>query len=356
MKNFLVLFNLILTLSSFSQSIKGKVFDKDKTPISGAILYYEGTTISTISDRNGNFSLDYDPKANTTLVISFLGYQTQYFSSFNYFSSLDSNKNLNIYLRLSEIALKEVVINRKDKFSRKQKLEIFRKQFLGKTRNAKAAIIKNEEDINFKYDKTKYVLKAFSDKPLIIISPSLGYKIYYELVNFEVTFSKLSVHTNDILLSFYRGLSRFEEIENSNQILALRKKAYRGSQIHFFSNLANNIWSKDQFLLANNKEKVDANNCFKIHKEENFIKVEVIKQPEKNINKNFVASYDILFGKKEQTNIIFETNSFTIDKYGNNSNIENIIFTGAMSEKRVGDMLPLNYMSIPEKTSPISKL
>jgi len=356
MKNFFVLFNLILTLNSFSQSIKGKVFDKDKTPLSGVTVYYEGTTTSTISDENGNFSLDYDRNANTILVISFLGYQTQYFTSFDYFTSLDSNKGLNIYLSLAVNTLKEVVINRKDKFSRKQKLEIFRKQFLGETHNGKAALIKNEEDIYFKYDKKNHILKAFSDKPLIIISPSLGYKICYELASFEVTFSKLSVYSDDVLLSSYRGLSRFEEIDNSNKILTLRKKAYQGSQIHFFSNLANNIWSKEQFFISNNEQLVHANNCFKIHREENFIKVEVIKQPEENKNKKFVASYDILFDQEEQSNVIFETNSFTIDKYGNNSNIENIIFTGAISKKRVGDMLPLNYMSIPEKTSPITKL
>ena len=355
MKFFFVAFYIILTFNSFSQSIKGKVLDENKIPLSGAILYYEGTTISTISDENGKFSLEYNPKENNTLVISFLGYQTQYFTNNDYFSSLDSDRNLNIYLRISGIPLKEVVINRKDKFSRKQKLEIFRKEFLGKTRNANAAIIKNEEDIYFKYDKTKFVLKAFSDKPLMIENRSLGYKIYYELINFEVTFSKLSIFNNDILLSSYKGLSRFEGIENSIQILTNREKAYRGSQIHFFSTLANNSWSKEHFLLANNKEKVYANDCFKINREENFIKVEVIKQLKKNKNENFVASYDVIFDEQEQTNIIFETNSFTVDKNGNNSNIENIIFTGAMSEKRVGDMLPLNYYSLPEKTSSITK-
>jgi hypothetical protein len=350
MKNLFVLFYLVLTVNSFSQNIKGKVFDKDQTPLSGAIVYYEGTTISTTSDESGNFSLDYVPKSNTILVVSFLGYQTQYFTNFDYFSSFDSNKDLNIHLSPSVNTLKEVVINRKDKFSRKQKLEIFRKQFLGETHNGKAALIKNEEDIYFKYDKKNYVLKAFSGKPLTVISPSLGYKIYYELVSFEVTFSKLSIYYGDVLLSSYRGFSRFEEINNSNKILTLRKKAYQGSQIHFFSNLANNIWNEEQFLISDNEQLVNANNCFKIHRDENSIKVEVIKQPEKNKNKKFVASYNILFDQREQSNVVFETNSFTIDKYGNNSNIENIIFTGAMSKERIGDMLPLNYRSIPEKS------
>lgn len=345
MKNFIILFFLTFALNSFSQNIRGRVFDENKAPLMGVNIYLDGTTIATLSDEKGNFTLNYDSKANNILVISFSGYQIEYFSDF------DSNKELNIYMDLLINPLKEVVVNRKDKFSRKQKLKIFREQFLGKTPNGKAALIENEEDIYFKYDKKNYVLKAFSDKPLIVISPSLGYKIYYELKNFEVTFSKLSVHANDVILSFYKGLSRFEEISNSNKILILRKKTYQGSQIHFFSNLANNIWGDEQFLISNKgQHQVYPLDCFKIYKEDDFVKVEVIKQPQKNKNKKIVASYDLLFNQKEQSNIIFETNSFTIDKYGNNSNIESIIFSGKISEEKVADMLPLNYMPIPIKS------
>ena len=345
MKNLFVVFYLFLTLNCISQNIKGKIFDIDKKPLSGVNIYYEGTTISTISDENGNFSLNFDAKANTVLVVSFIGYKTQYFTNF------DSTKNLNIKLSRSEIVLKEVVINRKDKFSRKQKLKIFREQFLGKTPNGKAAIIQNEDDIYFKYDKKKYVLKAFSDKPLIVKSPFLGYKIHYELISFEVTFNKLSIHGNDVILSFYKGLSRFEVTNNTNEILILREEVYQGSQLHFFSNLANMIWDKEQFLIYNDGQLMNPNNCFKIYKKEGFIKVDVIKQAEKNKNEKFVASYDLMFRKKKKSNIIFEINSFTIDKYGNNSSIENIIFLGDISKQRIGDMLPLNYISTTKKVT-----
>lgn len=288
-----VLFSLILTVNSFSQNIKGKVFNNDKKPLSGANIYYKGTTISTISDENGNFTLNYDPKLNTILVISFMGYQNQYFSGF------DSSKDLNIELTPSKNSLKEVVINRKDQFSRKQKLKIFREHFLGGTPNGKVALIENEDDIYFKYDKKKFILEAFSDKPLIILSSSLGYKIHYELQNFEVTFNNFSINTEDVVLSFYKGLSRFEEINNSNEILINREKAYQGSQINFFRNLANNTWSREQFLLSDNEQQVNANNCFKIYKQKDFTKVEVTKQLGENKNKKIVASYDILFDKKK---------------------------------------------------------
>jgi hypothetical protein len=137
-------------------------------------------------------------------------------------------------LTLSLNSLKGVVVKREDQFTRKQKLQIFSDCFLGQTHNSKLLKIQNEDDIYFRYDKVNFVLKAFSDKPLLISNPSLGYKIDYELTNFEATFSKLSVTKEDLVKSYYSGLSRFEEIGNSNEILALRKKAYEGSQVHFF--------------------------------------------------------------------------------------------------------------------------
>jgi hypothetical protein len=178
---------------------------------------------------------------------------------------------------------------------------------------------------------------------LVIINPSLGFIINYELIDFEVTFKKLSIHPYDVVLSFYQGLTRFEDINSSDEILILRQKTYQGSQVHFFRNLANNIWDKDEFLIYKDRMVVDPKFCFKILNEEVFTQVEVKSRPENNKSKNFVASYDLFFNIKEQSYVTFETNSFTIDKYGNNSNVENISFSGVISEKRVGDLLPLNY-------------
>ncbi|WP_367769655.1 carboxypeptidase-like regulatory domain-containing protein [Flavobacterium sp. WC2421] len=79
MKNVMVLFFLTVALNCFSQnSIRGKVLNKAKVPLSGVNIYIDGTTIATISDENGNFDLHYEPKTNSILVISFMGYQTEY--------------------------------------------------------------------------------------------------------------------------------------------------------------------------------------------------------------------------------------------------------------------------------------
>ncbi|MFH6991281.1 carboxypeptidase-like regulatory domain-containing protein [Flavobacterium sp. FlaQc-48] len=342
MKNIYVFLSFFFTVAIFSQNIlKGKISSKDNTPLEGVNIYFDGTTISTISDAGGNFTIQYEPNANSILVISFMGYQTEYLTG------LDASKALNVAMTVSRNELKEVVITKNELFTRDQKLKLFREYFLGKTNNAKTAVIKNEDDLRFKYDKEKLIFTASSDKPLVIVNASLGYKIDFELVAFEIAFTKLSINSKDVIKNFYGGVSRFEEIDNSAEILERREKAYQGSQIQFFRNFANNDWGAKKFLLFNDEDNLDPAKRFKIIKEDDFVKVEILPQPKGEITnenlKDIVAAYNITFNKTEGSKITFQTDSFYIYKYGNNSNIESILFSGKISEKKVGDMLPLNY-------------
>lgn len=337
MKKIICLCFLVFSVYSFSQKISGKIFNSDKVPLAGANIFYDGTTISTSSDENGNFVLSYDPGAKNILVISFMGYENVYVRDF------DLTQDLNIYMKVAKNALNEVVVNKKDIFTREQKLRILREYFIGETKNSKTVVIENEDDIYFRYDKKNFVLRAYSDKPLVIINPSLGYKINYDLRKFEVTFNSLSIYSRDVIKSYYAGVSHFEEIDNSNIILARREEAFKGSQINFFRNLANGTWDPNQFLLSKNKSGVTASDCFKISKEEYVAKVEVLKQKNDTGDKNFVASYDLMFKNSEESSVVFDARIFYIYKYGNSSNIEDIIFAGKIADKKVADMLPLNY-------------
>ena len=365
MKTLITILCLVFSLNSVAQIINGTVYDENKKPLPNVNIYFDGTTFATISDANGKFKLDYNYKGNNVLVISCIGYRTVFFTD------IDSKKDLNISMRRLMNDLKEVVVYRKDKFTRKEKLELFRKLFLGKTANASKTLIKNEDDIYFKYDYKNHILTAFSDNPLVIINPSLGYKINYNLAKFEVEFDRLSIKSHYVIKSFYQGFSFFEESNNSNEILINREKAFRGSQVHFFRDLSNNMLSKDKFLLYNTSpinhitisstNMVDDSNnntrrplkqelCFKTNNgDEGLIKVEILPQSSQDLSKKAFASFDIEYDKNEKSTIIFETNSFTIDRNGNNSNIGNIIFSGKIAEKKVGDMLPLNYKSISGK-------
>lgn len=342
MKKTILLLLLFSAIPIFSQNvIKGKITSKDNTPLEGVNIYFDGTTISTISDANGNFAIKYEPNANNILAISFMGYQTEYLTG------LDASKPLNVILTVSKNELKEVVITKNELFTREQKLKLFREYFLGKTNNAKSCVIKNESDLRFKYDKEKLIFTASSDKPLAIVNESLGYKIDFELVIFEIAFNKLSINSKDVIKNFYGGVSRFEDIDNSAAVLERREKTFQGSQMQFFRNFAKKDWGIKKFILLNDDNSIDPLKRFKITQEEDFVKVEILPQPKGEIQngnlKDVFAAYNIAFDRTEESKITFQTDSFNIYKYGNNSNIESILFSGKIAEKKVGDLLPLNY-------------
>ena len=336
--NLVKLFSLLILFSSisFAQVVKGKIVDEKNQPLPGANIYFDGTSIATIADKDGAFQLQYGGKINSILAVSFIGYQTQYIKDY------DNGKELNIVLKEAVNILNEVVL-KKDRFSRKQKLKLFREQFLGQTIVGRKAKIENEDDLYFDYDETTNTFKAYSDKPLIINNALLGYKINYELVDFEVKFFSASISSSDVYRSFYLGLSRYEEIETNPKILKQRQKCYEGSQLQFFRNLANNIWNKDNFLLFVDKFQDNPNDYFKITGDSDTKQVFVTKQNKSLVGKKFVAEFNLLYKKKQQSKIIFETDTFFVDQFGNNSNVDNMIFSGYIAQLKVADMVPLNY-------------
>ena len=81
--------------------ISGKITDKQGEPIIGANIIEKGTTNGTITDVEGNFSLEVNP--HSTLQISFIGYNTK---------EIAVNNTSSFYIKLEEDAqaLDEVVV------------------------------------------------------------------------------------------------------------------------------------------------------------------------------------------------------------------------------------------------------
>ncbi|MFA6083808.1 SusC/RagA family TonB-linked outer membrane protein [Mucilaginibacter sp.] len=93
--------------------IKGKVIDEEGKTLPGVSIILKGTTKGTVTDVNGNFTIVVNDKINSTIVITYVGYQRQEIK-------LNGQDNLTIQLKLASIALNEVVtigygtINRRD--------------------------------------------------------------------------------------------------------------------------------------------------------------------------------------------------------------------------------------------------
>lgn len=75
--SFLLLLSLIFTSGLLAQrTISGNVQDVDGEPLIGASVFVRGTSVGTVTDIDGNFSLEIQDDANT-LVVSYTGYETQ---------------------------------------------------------------------------------------------------------------------------------------------------------------------------------------------------------------------------------------------------------------------------------------
>ncbi|QZK90460.1 carboxypeptidase-like regulatory domain-containing protein [Flavobacterium sp. CHNK8] len=330
-----VILVLFLVQNTVAQSISGKVVDEKSKPIEAVNVYFDGTTIGTLTDKNGNFTLNFGAKLNSILVVNCLGYNPEYITNFK------PNEFLNIKLNMSVNVLREVVVQR-DGFPRAQKMEVFKKQFLGTTKHGKSTVIENEEDIYFAYDAKTKVLEAFADNPLRIINNSLGYKINYQLVKFDCKLYPWTTMPKAVRNCYYAGLTRFESISNLAKIKKKRNAVYDGSRLHFFRSVAANNWKNDGFRLFRKSWEVNPAAFFAVKDTLDFKKITVTTNKYQPAIVKILAEFDLL-RKGDQSKIIFETDTFFVDKLGNNSHSDKIYFSGSMSEQKVGDMLPMDY-------------
>ena len=88
----------------FAQQIKvtGKVTDSTNEGMPGVNVQVKGTTTGTITDFDGNYSIDV-PDSKSTLVFSFIGYVTQQVP-------VGGKKVLNVQLKDDTQTLDEVVV------------------------------------------------------------------------------------------------------------------------------------------------------------------------------------------------------------------------------------------------------
>jgi len=339
MKKTLLFICCLLSFTVFSQIITGTVYDENKEPIPGASVYLDGTSIGTITNDHGRYELHSAQKINTTLVVSYIGYQPKFIN--NPFE----NNNQEIYLIPKETTLKEVTVQA-DGFKRADKLKIFRQEFLGKTKAGKSCKILNEDDIVFGYKNKQ--LSASSQIPIRIYNPYLGYEMEFSLSDFHVLFHQKSISPADIYTSFFAGTIFYKDLTTPKKNYSKkRQKTYSGSQMQFFRNLSQKKWNRKNFMLFDGSYPCNPNDYFIVQPQsENYtvlLKNQVQKSQQLSMDKGFSQTLNLLYDGKEQSSVVFKTDTFTIDAFGNNSNIDQILFGGDMGTKRVADMLPLDF-------------
>jgi hypothetical protein len=322
----IILFLLLINFCSFgySQIIKGTILDKsNNSKINFATIYLNGTYVGTNSDQTGYFELDITKYSSMPLTISALGYYSITLSDFS------KDKPLIAYLTPKVFELDEVVVKSKSlSRERKEKLILFRNEFLGPTENGQNCEITNENDISFNYDSDKDTLKAFASKPLLINNRRLGYKITYYLDKFEYYKKTKSF--------FYQGTIIFNEdsISDKTQKQSIdrrRRYAYLGSRMHFFRELWTNNLSKSGFKILNSSdENLDYKNLV-IQKDSlrKFL----------SYNEKIGIGY---YSRTPSSYIVFHKNEVFFDKNGYFDS-SGVAWEGQMAKLRIGDLLPYEY-------------
>lgn len=240
---------LILPGKALSQTgpkllIKGIVTDKEtREPVINATVFLENTTVGTVTNEKGEFTLKPVTAGTYTLAVSSVGYelQTVFIQSYE-----NDEYNLKIELKQKTIVLGEISVVGNSADDWESNLKIFKREFLGKTNNSKETAIVNPEVINFRKEEDTRSLIASSDSTIIIDNRALGYRIFIILDLFKFSTDgvvRYVVHT------------RFEELppKDENEMkdwIKKRRNAYTGSQKHFFSSLIKKQLYENGFMLT----------------------------------------------------------------------------------------------------------
>ncbi len=344
-------------------TVSGQVRDSASgIPLQFANVFVNNTTINTVTDEQGKYSLTASSPGTYELVVSFVGYHT-----LNRKIELQTGNNpiFDFSLEPKEDDLEEIdVTSRMDKKWGRQ-LKRFEKVFIGNPLDsiAGAAKILNPWVLDFGEGKSSDGPRYFyatATEPIQIENAALGYKIYYDLQDFKQTRNGFN----------YLGLSRFEEMEaTSKQISELwhenRQRVFFGSTRHLLKTLIEKDTASKEYQLYevnlfpfNHKR----TNTFSLElgKSLELIPIDSIAKPFSISGRNLLVSNEMLEvhhikGKglnnyyRDVYNpiswLIFKNDSLVVDPNGVPLDPAQLILSGQMAEYRMGRFLPLDFQA-----------
>jgi len=252
---FSVISTLLISISALSQDqyfmISGKIVDaKTKQPMPNASVFCQNTTVGTITNADGNFSLRLK-NGGYDLIISYTGYQTK---SQRISNGNPENENMNIELDQQDKNLTEFVVSGSAEVADgwNKYGQFFLNNFIGTTPNASQCNIENREVLHFYFFKKRNKLKVKATENIIVTNNALGYKIKYQLDSFVYDYtSKIGSYTGYPLFEEMKGTPEQQETWKKN-----RFNTYIGSRLHFIRSWYDSTLNDEGFSL----ELLDANN------------------------------------------------------------------------------------------------
>ncbi|MEP7106836.1 MAG: carboxypeptidase-like regulatory domain-containing protein [Ferruginibacter sp.] len=355
---------LLFSISAYTQiNITGKVVDeKDDTPLPGASVYFNNTTVGTYTDQQGSFYFEAFNLFNTEVVVSCTGYEVLVYKPI-----AEKVKGKRIIVKLQkkvELQRNKMVLTNA---VRKRWLDLFQKSFLGTSKEATKCTIENEPDIYFTQGENKTSFMAHADTPLVIINNMLGYKISFNLVEFW--------YNDENGQNYLLGYSRYEELGNNKKWIKHRQFCYYGSTLHFYRSLITNqlyeqgfgtflikqvMDSSREILLPGEQAKaaagitmavpITAHQILYIDSTNNFsirIRGQLLVQYSSNpSSKDFSRRNIYIAGNLEkgfESYILFKESSIGLNNAGVLSDPASVEYSGYWINEKAANILPYNY-------------
>ena len=247
--NKVTLIIIFLINSVYAQKAFNGVVKHNNLPIKNASIYINGSFSKTNTNHKGEF-LIIAPKGAKELIVNHNNYTI---------------KSINLSDQKSDKLLKINLLNKPHNSAGLSKVKSkylkydyakFKNNFLGFLH--KNIIINNPEDISINYNEKRNELSAISNKTIQITNNILGYNIFYDLLNFNLTNGILKI----------KGYYYFKKINKKNRTadwVGNRKKVYRFSMNHFLKalnhNKTNSYYKVSEIKLLENREKIKKHVC-----------------------------------------------------------------------------------------------
>ena len=320
-------------------------------PITNASVYFNNTSIGTITNNAGIFAFNVNTIPNTELIVSSVGYEIL---AYKISIPADAGKRFVFKLTKKAKQLKTVLVLSKK--AKSNLLDIFKKNFLGLTEEASRCTILNETDIYFSNEGLKGSFNAYADTAIIIKNPMLGYIISFQLVEFG--FDSTTMRT------YFYGYSRYDEMGKSKKYIRRRRDVYYGSSLHFYRSLITaklkeehyELNLKHEFITASGKKmyqiipvaldtfvKKDSLRLDHFIGSKDDLIVQYYRQPS---SKNYLLQHFMVDGNIARgftSYIHFEKDNVGIDDFGILDDPLAVSYYGYWKYEKAANMLPFNY-------------
>ncbi len=211
--------------------ISGQIKDAvTKLPLQSVNVFLANTTLGSITDADGRYTIRGVPVGTHELVASLLGYEVQKISV--RITTVDAGVNLR--LQPTALEMPQVEVTAAPDREWRKNLKKFEEIFWGNRYEAKEYKILNPEVLDFKIEKESGCFIATASQPLRLENLRLGY-----CAEFIVQEFRYYLNQQEIKFAF---IPRFEEMTPSNfdeaqKWKANRREAYLGSFRHFLASV-----------------------------------------------------------------------------------------------------------------------